>query len=46
MDLQTAKKVLNVGEYPIPENANKVTLAVMAKVVDAIYNLEEAITKT
>jgi hypothetical protein len=46
MDSRTAAKVLNVGEYPIPENINKVTLAVMMKVVDTIYNLEEAITKT
>ncbi|CAN5201480.1 DUF1549 and DUF1553 domain-containing protein [soil metagenome] len=41
-----ALKVLNVGEYPIPENLNKVTLAAMMKVIDTIYNLEEAITKT
>ena len=46
MDRKTAIKVLNVGEYPIPDNLNKVTLATMMKVVDAIYNLEEAITKT
>ncbi|MBB3056799.1 PSD1 and planctomycete cytochrome C domain-containing protein [Mucilaginibacter gotjawali] len=46
MDLQTAGKVLNVGEYPLPDNLNKVNLAAMMKVVDAIYNLEEAITKT
>ncbi len=46
MDKRTAAKVLNVGEYPTPDNLNKVTLATMMKVVDAIYNLEEAITKT
>jgi len=46
MDKKTASKVLNVGEYPIPDNINKVNLAAMMKVVDAIYNLEEAITKT
>src|SRR3984885_8242006 len=46
MDTKTAVKVLNVGEYPIPENLNKVELAAMMKTVDAIYNLEEAITKT
>ena len=46
MDRPTAEKVLNVGEYPLPENVNKVNLAAMMKVVDAIYNLEEAITKT
>ena len=46
MDKTTAAKVLNVGEYPIPENINKVDLAALMKVVDTIYNLEEAITKT
>jgi hypothetical protein len=46
MDRKTAIKVLNVGEYPIPDNLNKINLATMMKVVDAIYNLEEAITKT
>jgi hypothetical protein len=46
MNSRAAVKVLNVGEYPIPENVNKVTLAVMMKVVNTIYNLEEAITKT
>ena len=46
MDRKTAAKVLNVGEYPIPENLDKVNLAAMMKTVDAIYNLEEAITKT
>jgi hypothetical protein len=46
MDKATATKVLNVGEYPIPDNLNKVTLAAMMKVVSTIYNLEEAITKT
>jgi len=46
MDMRTAERVLNVGEYPSPDNINKVELAAMMKVVDAIYNLEEAITKT
>lgn len=46
MDSQNAVKMLSVGEYPIPANLNKVTLAAMMNVVDAIYNLEEAITKT
>jgi len=46
MDKKTAVKLLNVGEYPIPENLDKVTLAALMKTVDAIYNLEEAITKT
>jgi Protein of unknown function (DUF1553) len=46
MDKKAAAKVLNVGEFPIPDNLDKVTLAAMMKVVDTIYNLEEAITKT
>jgi hypothetical protein len=46
MKADDAKKLLSVGEYPVPENLNKVTLAAMMKVVDTIYNLEEAITKT
>lgn len=43
---QSANKLLNVGEYPIPADLDKITLAAMMKVVDTIYNLEEAITKT
>jgi len=41
-----AEKLLNVGEYSIPNDIDKITLAAMMKVVDTIYNLEEAITKT
>jgi hypothetical protein len=43
---QSAAKLLNVGEYPIPPQLDKITLAAMMQVVDTIYNLEEAITKT
>lgn len=46
MDPKTAANVLNVGEYPIPAQLDKVTLAAMMKTVDLIYNMEEAITKT
>jgi hypothetical protein len=46
MDIRTARKVLNVGEYPVAAGVNTVALAAMMKVVDTIYNLEEAITKT
>jgi len=46
MNNKTAAKVINVGEYPMPNDVNKINLAAMMKVVDAIYNLEEAITKT
>ncbi|TSD67302.1 DUF1553 domain-containing protein [Inquilinus sp. KBS0705] len=41
-----ANNLLSVGEYPVPLNMNKITLAAMMKVVDTLYNLEEAITKT
>jgi len=41
-----AEKLLTVGEYPVPANLDKITLAAMMKVVDTMYNLEEAITKT
>ncbi|MBS1520649.1 MAG: PSD1 domain-containing protein [Bacteroidetes bacterium] len=41
-----AEKLLAVGEYPIPANMDKINLAAMMKVIDTIYNLEEAITKT
>ncbi len=43
---QSANKLLSVGEYPVPADLDKITLAAMMKVVDTIYNLEEAITKT
>jgi len=46
IDKQAAVKVLNVGEYPIPAGLDKVNLAAMMKVMNTIYNLEEAITKT
>ncbi len=41
-----AGKFLAVGEYPIPASMDKINLAAMMKVIDTIYNLEEAITKT
>jgi hypothetical protein len=41
-----ALKLLNVGEYPLPADMDKITLAAMMLAVDTIYNLEEAITKT
>jgi len=46
MNEKNAEKLLNVGEYPIPAGMDKITLAAMMKVIDTIYNLEEAITKT
>jgi len=41
-----AEKLLAVGEYPMPAGMDKINLAAMMKVIDTIYNLEEAITKT
>ncbi|HEY9003681.1 MAG TPA: PSD1 and planctomycete cytochrome C domain-containing protein [Mucilaginibacter sp.] len=46
MNKKDAEKLLAVGEYPIPANMDKINLAAMMKVIDTIYNLEEAITKT
>jgi hypothetical protein len=45
-DSRAANKLLNVGEYPLPVNADKVKLAVLMKVMAALYNLEETIVKT
>lgn len=43
---KNAEKILAVGEYPLPASIDEVSLAAMMQVVTAIYNLEEAITKT
>jgi hypothetical protein len=43
---QTAEDLLDVGEYPLPETMDRVTLAAMMQVVNTVYNLEEAITKS
>lgn len=43
---QSAEKILAVGEYPMPDKMNKISLAAMMRVVTAMYNLEETITKT
>lgn len=40
-----AATTLNVGEYPLSEQADRNQLAAMMKVVNTIYNLEEAIVK-
>jgi hypothetical protein len=42
----SAEKLLAVGEYPVPTQIDKVSLAALMKVVNTIYNLEETITKT
>ncbi len=46
MKSQNVEKLLAVGEYPIPRKVDRVTLAVMMRIVSTIYNLEEAITKS
>jgi hypothetical protein len=43
---EDAGKLLDVGEYPLPPNPDKPSLAAMMQVVSTIYNLEEAITKS
>lgn len=41
-----ADALLKVGEYPRDQNLDKVRHAAMMQVISAIYNLEEAITKS
>jgi len=41
-----ADKLIAIGEYPVPKNADKRTLAVLMRVISTIYNLEETIMKT
>jgi hypothetical protein len=43
---QSAEKLLAVGEYPIPTQVDKTQLAALMRIVNTIYNLEEAITKS
>ena len=40
-----ARKALDVGEYPLPEKIDMTDLAALMRVVSAIYNLEETITR-
>lgn len=46
INLKQANKLLAVGEYPIPNQVDKQLLAVLMRVVNTIYNLEETITRT
>ncbi|AMR33193.1 hypothetical protein A0256_18100 [Mucilaginibacter sp. PAMC 26640] len=46
MTKSDAEKLLHVGESAVPANADRLKLAALMKVVDTLYNLEEAITKT
>ena len=44
--IEPAEKLLTVGEFPLPEDIDKIKLAALMQVVSTIYNLEEAITKS
>lgn len=46
VDVESAKKVLDVGEYPKAENVDTLIHAALMQVISLIYNLEEAITKS
>ncbi len=41
-----AQETIKTGEYPMIENMNANDLAALMKVIEAIYNMEESITKT
>ena len=41
-----AQETIKTGEYPMIENTNINGLAALMKVIEAIYNMEESITKT
>ena len=46
LETQSAAKILAVGEYPLPEEINKISVAALMRVITALYNLEETITKS
>lgn len=46
VNIEKAEKLLAVGEYPLPEDLDNITLAAMMQVITLIYNLEETVTKT
>jgi hypothetical protein len=46
MDNNTAAQMIKVGESPLPKNMNLLELASLMRVLTAIYNLEETITKS
>jgi hypothetical protein len=45
-DKKHAFKVLNVGEYPHEAKTNEVQAAALMRVINALYNMEETITKS
>ena len=44
--MNRAESLLSVGEYPLPKDLNKGSVAAWMQVISALYNLEETITKT
>ena len=46
MDKNTAAQMIKVGESPLPQNLDLLELASLMRVLTAIYNLEETITKS
>jgi len=46
MDKSTAQKMIRVGESPLPQQADMLEVASLMRVITAIYNLEETITKS
>ena len=45
-DKSKATKMLEIGEYPLDKQVETIPSAAMMKVVNTIYNMEEAITKS
>jgi hypothetical protein len=43
---EEAEKFIQVGEYPLKENTDKIMVAALMQVVHTLYNMEEAITKS
>lgn len=43
---EVAANLLDVGEYPLPENIDQVSLASLMLVVRTLYNLDEVVTKS
>jgi hypothetical protein len=46
MQEEQAKKLMAVGEYPLPKKVNTKQLAALMRIVNTIYNMEETITKS
>jgi hypothetical protein len=46
MDKSTAQKMIRVGETALPQETDTIEIASLMRVITAIYNLEETITKS